>query len=69
MEKRVENDISRPQCCDVKDMLRFLFSFCGTEVDATEVEPKDREILAAFEEVQSLANGQNTPLRENLYLA
>ena len=50
-------------------MLRFLFSFCGAEADATEVEPRDRDILAAFEEVRSLANRRNTPLRENLGLA
>ena len=50
-------------------MLRFLFSFCAAAVDATEVEPKDREILAAFKDVQDLANRPNTPLRDNLHIA
>lgn len=67
--KRAESDIPRPQHCNTKDMLRFLFSSCGAAVDATEVEPKDCEIQVALEEVRSLANRPNTPLRDNLYLA
>ena len=37
-------------------MLSFLFLFRGAVVDATGVEPKDRDILIAFEEVRGLAN-------------
>ena len=60
------NDISKPQHCDTKDMLRFLFSFCSAKAGATEVEPKDRDILVAFKKVQSLANKRGTDLRANL---
>ena len=50
-------------------MLRFLFSFCNTRSDATQVEPKDQDIMAAFKMTQELANETDTPLRENLDLA
>ena len=50
-------------------MLRFLFSFCGTGGDAAQVEPKDNELIDAFEMVRELANKPNTPLRNNLDLA
>ena len=40
----------------MRKTLRFLFSLCGAGADTTEVERKDRKILAAFEQVWSLAN-------------
>ena len=50
-------------------MLRFLFSFCNTQGDATEVvEPEEVELKGAFEMVRDLANEPNTLLRENLNL-
>jgi len=49
-------------------MLRFLFSFCGANGDGAQVEPKDKELIGAFERVQELANRPNTPLRKNLDL-
>ena len=52
----VKDDISKPQLCDMNDMLRFLFSFCGAKADATEIKPMDREISAAFKAVRNLAN-------------
>ena len=59
----IENEISRPQHCGVLDMLRFLFSFCDTRGDATAVEPKDKELIVAFEMTRKLANKEDTPLR------
>ena len=50
-------------------MLRFLFSFCDTRGDATQVEPKNDELLAAFEMTRGLANEADTPLRNSLDLA
>jgi penicillin V acylase-like amidase (Ntn superfamily) len=50
-------------------MLRFLFSFCDAEGDAAEIEPKDEELMVAFEKARELANEPNTPLRKNLSLA
>ena len=47
-------------------MLRFLFSFCGAEADATNVKPKDRDILVAFQAVQDLANEQTKLPRSHL---
>ena len=47
-------------------MLSFLFSFCNTSDDATLVEPKDKELLAAFEMTRGLANEPSTPLRDYL---
>lgn len=50
-------------------MLRFLFSFCNTTGEATQVEPKDEELIAAFKMTRELANEAGTPLRKNLDLA
>jgi len=50
-------------------MLRFLFSFCDTRGDASQVESKDDELRVAFEMVRGLANEPDTPLRENLNFA
>jgi len=50
-------------------MLSFLFSFCNTSDDAILVKPKDKELLAAFEMTQELANEPDTPLRGSLDLA
>jgi hypothetical protein len=50
-------------------MLHFLFSFCDTKGDATEVEPKDEELKDAFNKVRKLANEPDTPLRKNLNIA
>ena len=47
-------------------MLRFLFSFCNTGGDAAHVEPKDSELVDAFEMAWELANESNIPLRNNL---
>ena len=47
-------------------MLRFLFSFCNTSGDASEVEPKDKDFKYAFDEVQKLANTQKSPLMRHL---
>ena len=60
--------MSKPQNCKAADMLRFLFSFCDTKGDATEVEPKEDELNNAFKMVRDLANEPNTLLRENLNL-
>ena len=49
-------------------MLHFLFSFCGTKGDATEVKSKDEELAAAFKKVRELADEPDTPLRRNLNL-
>jgi len=65
----IKNEISKPQGCKAADMLRFLFSFCNTRGDATQVEPKDGELLVAFRMARELANEPNTPLRKNLNLA
>jgi len=62
----IKNEISKSQDCKAAEMLRFLFSFCETNGDATEVQRKDEEIKLAFKQVQALANEPNTPLRENL---
>ena len=45
-------------------MLRFLFSFCGAKADATEIEPRDRNVLAAYEKVRTLAN-EKTSLKDD----
>jgi len=50
-------------------MLRFLFSFCDTRDDATQVEPKGEELTAAFEMTRELASEPDTPLRKSLDLA
>ena len=50
-------------------MLRFLFSFCNTRGEATQVVPKDEELIDTFKMAQELANEAGTPLRENLNLA
>jgi len=65
----IKNEISRPQHCQAADMLRFLFSFCCTRGDATQVEPKEEDLVAAFEMTRELANEIDTPLRDNLNLA
>ena len=65
----IKNEISRPQGCEVTDMLRFLFSFCNTSGDAAQVEPRDDELINAFEMAREFANEPNTPLRNNLDLA
>ena len=50
-------------------MLRFLFSFCGTEADAAQVDHKDEEmIMGAFGMVRNPAN-KSGPLGDNLNLA
>jgi len=64
--KPIENEISNSQCCKATDMLHFLFSFCNTGGDAAQVKPKNKELEAAFKEVQQLANKKKTPLRINL---
>ena len=61
--------MSKAQDCKAVDMLRFLFSFCGTRGDAAQVEPKDKELIGAFEMVRKLANEPNTLLGNNLDLA
>ena len=50
-------------------MLRFMFSFCNTGGDATQVVPKDEELMLAFKMVQGLANEPNTPLEKYLHSA
>ena len=55
-----------PQHCEAADMLRFLFSFCGTGGDTPEVKPKEEEVKLAFEKVRELANEPNSPLRKRL---
>ena len=50
-------------------MLHFLFSFCNTRDDASQVEPKHEELGAAFGFARELANEPDTPLRRNLSLA
>ena len=65
----IKNEISKSQNCKATDMLRFLFSFCNTGGDAAQVEPKDNELINAFEMVREFANEPNTPLRNNLDLA
>jgi len=65
----IKNEISKPQDCKATDMLRFLFSFCNTAGNAAQVEPKDDELIKAFEMVREFANESKTPLRENLDLA
>ena len=41
-----------PQHCEAADMLRFLFSFCGTSGDTPEVKPKEEEVKPKEEEVK-----------------
>ena len=65
----IKNEISTPQDCKATDMLRFLFSFSNTTGEATQVEPKDEELIAAFKMTRELANEAGTPLRKNLDLA
>jgi len=65
----IKNDISKSQDCKAADMLRFLFSFCDTTGDAAQVDPKDDDLMVAFETARQLANEPNTPLRKNLKLA
>ena len=55
-----------PQYCETVDMLRFLFSFCNTRGNASEVEYKDKEFKFAFDEVQKLASTKKSPLTEHL---
>ena len=62
----IKNEVSNSQLCKATDMLHFLFSFCNTGGDATQVEPNDEKLIAAFGKVQKLANKQNTPLRISL---
>ena len=57
----IKNEISEPQDCKAADMLRFLFSFCGTRADAVQVDPKDGDLITAFEVVQRLANEKEIP--------
>ena len=47
-------------------MLRFLFSFCNTRGNASEVEYKDKEFKFAFDEVQKLASTKKSPLTDYL---
>ena len=55
-----------PQHCEAADMLRFLFSFCGTSGDKHEVKPKEEEVKLAFGKVRELANEPNSSLRKRL---
>jgi len=59
----IKNELSKSQDCKATHMLRFLFSFCGTETNVVEVEPKDGDLISAFRMVQELASEQDTPLR------
>lgn len=52
----IRDNVSRPQHCEAAEMLRFLFSFCGTSGDAADVERKEEFIKLAFKQVQELAN-------------
>ena len=65
----IRNEISKSQDCKAADMLHFLFSFCGARGDVAQVEPKDKELIGAFEKVQELTNESDTFLRNNLDLA
>ena len=65
----MKNDMLKPEHCDMKDILRFLFPFCGAKADATEVEHKDHGILVALEEVLKRANKRETTLRSELRFA
>ena len=47
-------------------MLRFLFSFCDTRGDAAQADPKDDELMGAFEVARELANELDSPLRNHL---
>jgi len=62
----IKNEVSNSQLCKATDMLHFLFSFCNTGGDAAQVEPNDKDLMAAFEKVQELAGEANTSLRINL---
>jgi len=62
----IKNEVSNSQPCKATDMLRFLFSFCNARGDAAQVEPNDKDLMAAFEEVQKLAGEANTSLRIHL---
>ena len=64
----IKNEVSEPQDCKAADMLRFLFSFCGTRACAARVNPMDGDLITAFEMVQRLANEKKTLLKVNLNL-
>lgn len=59
-------ETSRPQGCGATDMLHFLFSFCSTRGDATNVKPKREQMVVAFDTVQCLANSMGSHFRDNL---
>jgi len=62
----IKNEVSNSQHCKATDMLRFLFSFCNARGNAAQVEPNDKDLMAAFKKVQNLAGEANTSLRVNL---
>ena len=64
----IKSEISKSQDTKATDMLRFLFSFCGTSGNAAQVEPKDDELINAFDMVREFANKSGTPLKNNLDL-